>query len=154
METGQLLLTEDDIAEARRMFGWRFWYDAAFWSALTLGLFVACIVAGDGNRIVFLLLLILFGTLASVNVIPRVREYHRFRQDMVTNLAEVILAAPNRVRRPNNFFCYMQINGRRVRVPWDRYFELRDANLVKIVLLPTCRVAVRVEVAQGLGIRL
>src|SRR5215467_12727074 len=97
METVQLLITEDDIAEARRMFGWRFWSDGAYWSTLTLGLLVACLVVGKETRIVLLFLLIMFGALALINVVPRIREYNRFQQDLVTKFADIALAAPDRV---------------------------------------------------------
>ena len=66
--------------------------------------------------------------------------------------AEVVVAAPQRVWRPKKLFCYVRINGCKIRVPWERYHELTDANMVKIIFLPASRVAVRVEVAHGIGL--
>ena len=149
MEAVQLFLTEDDIAEAKRMFGWRFWYDGVLCSAATMGCAIALVMTRHPAT---LFLLVIFGVLALLNIVPRMREHKAFKDDLEMRLASVLLAAPQRVWRPENFFCYLRINGVRIRIPWERYYELREANLIRVIFLPTSRVAVRIEVAPGLGI--
>jgi hypothetical protein len=80
------------------------------------------------------------------------REYRAFQRDVEMRLTESVTAAPQKVWRPKKFSCYVRINGNKIRVPWERYYELREANLVRIAYLPESRVAVQIEVAHWLGI--
>ena len=153
MEQTQLPLTDDDVLEAKRMFNWRYWYETALFSTAALGLAVAAAATRDhGARLVMLCLWIIFAALALVNVFPRVREYNAFNSDLEMRIAQSALAAPQKVWKPKYFFCYVRINGEKIRLEWKHYVDLREANLVRIVFLPTSRVASRIEVAHGLGI--
>jgi hypothetical protein len=149
MEKVQLFLTDDNMVEVRAMFNWRFWYDTVFCGIVALGFAIAF---GVTRNLALLFLLIIFGTLTLVNLFPRMRAYRAFQRDVEMRLAESVTAAPQKVWRPKKFFCYVRINGNKIRVPWERYYELREANLVRIAYLPESRVAVQIEVAHGLGI--
>jgi len=152
--TDSPFITVDDIAEAKRMFGFQFWFAPVLFSATACGLGTGFVVFREP---VLLFLFLLFVIFALLNVLLRAREYTAFRSDLELGRVEAIEAAPEKVwinRRgvTANGFCYVRIKRLRIRVPSQLYGDLREANLVKIVFLPTCRVAVRVEIAHGLGI--
>ena len=64
MEQTQLLLTEDDILDAKRLFNWRYWYETALFSTAALGLATAAAaIPNQGARREVLCLLIIFSPL-------------------------------------------------------------------------------------------
>ena len=73
--------------------------------------------------------------------------------DIEKGEVEVIEGGPDKVRMGRRTgLCYLTMQGKTIRVPNDRYGELKDANWVRVAILPTSLVAVRVDASRGVGL--
>lgn len=146
------VLTDEDIREARAMTGFSFWVGPViFVVAASIPLVLMSMRTID--KLLALILLILFSTYAGFMIIPRLREYGQIRNDLAAGIVQTLEAAPERVwvnRRTG--FAYARFLGLNLRVPNDMCHEIRDANLVKVSFLPTSLVAVNIEVEHGIGL--
>jgi MFS family permease len=141
-------LTEDDANDARAMFGWQFWAPPVIF---TIGYFIAAWFALElgwaGEVICFLLL----GGLAIYAWINSVSKHRKLSADLGKRLVNIVEGAPERVFMTRFGRCYVRMSGQKIRIGNEYFSELRDANRVHIEFLPESLVAVRVEIARGIG---
>jgi hypothetical protein len=142
-------LTEDDKTDAKVMIGWQFWAPPVIF---TVGYFVAAWFALSLGFSAEVICLLLLGGLAAWTWITCIRQYQKFSRDMAGGLVHIVEGAPERVYLTRFGRCYMKISGRKLRVANEYYNELREANNVRIEFLPESRIAIRVNIARGVGI--
>ena len=144
------VLTDDDVREARAMTGFAFWAGPIAIAVVIITLVLLSM--GTIDKLLSLIFLALLGLYTGYMIVPRLREYGRIRNDLAAGIVKTLEAAPQKVWMGRTGFCYASFGGFVIRVPNDRYKELRDSNLVKIAFLPTSLVAVGVEVEHGIGL--
>jgi len=142
-------LTEDEAIDARGMIGWTFWAGPVIFA---VGCFIAAwfLIGTDATA---LSILAVFVVITVVFWLQRLRAYNNVRSDIENGQVEVLEGAPDKItidRRAG--FCYLSIQGKKIRVPNDRYGELKDANWVRVAVLPTSLVAVHVDASRGVGL--
>jgi len=128
--------------------GWRFWFGPVIFG---LGCVGTGWIAATGEPI-GLWLCILFGTIAILLWIYRLRQYKRFTADIEHRIVEVLEGAPEKtwvIEKTGD--CYIQLSGHKIKVPNDCYGELKDATIVKVAFLPRSHFAVRVDIGRGIG---
>ncbi|MBZ5504580.1 MAG: hypothetical protein LAO78_03735 [Acidobacteriia bacterium] len=142
-------LAEDDRTDAKALIGRQFWAAPVIFTA---GYFVIVWFVLDLDFLVEVTCLLLIGGLAAAAWVNCVRQYRKFALDMAGGLVQIVEGAPERVYMTRFGRCYMKISGRKLRVANEYYNELREANNVRIEFLPESRIAIRVNIARGLGI--
>lgn len=131
------------------MVGWQFWTPPVIFTA---GYFVAAWFALSLDLSAEVICFLLFGGLAAVAWINCIRQYRKFTRDMAAGLVQIVEGAPERVFMTRFGRCYIRISGRKLRVANEYYNELREANNIRIEFLPESRIAIRVNIARGVGI--
>jgi hypothetical protein len=145
-------LTDDEVREASAATGWQFWVGPTM---AGVGVIVPLILMllGIIERSYGLILLLLCSLPTAIFLSVRLREYGNIKHDLEIRVVKVVEGAPDVVWTNQwSGFCYARCAGLDIRVPNDMYRELQDANLVKVVFLPTSLVAVSVEVEHGIGL--
>ena len=142
-------LTEDEAIEARGMIGWTFWAGPVIFA-------IGCLVAGwllIGADATALGLLAVLVVITIIFWLVRLRAYSKVRNDIDSGQVEVLEGAPDKISMDRRTgLCYLTMQGKKIRVPNDRYRELQDANSVRVAVLPNSLVAVRVDVSRGVGL--
>jgi hypothetical protein len=145
----QRLLSEDEVHQARALTNWTFWLGPAFGTA------VYAVIAWyfrTEEPLFQITMAVLLGGNAVVFWLIRIRQHANLTQDLNSGLVHVLDGAPEKARVSRGGFCYVWLQGLRIRVPNDEYQGIRDANLVRIAFLPKSRLAVRVDVMPGVGL--
>jgi hypothetical protein len=142
-------LTEDEAIEARGMVNWTFWAGPVIFT-------IGCLIAGwllIGADATAQAILGIFVVITIAFWFGRLRAYNKIRSDIEKGEVEVIEGAPEKVRLDRRTgICFLTIQSKKIRVPNDRYGELSDANSVRVAILPTSLVAVRIDVSRGVGL--
>jgi hypothetical protein len=144
----QRLLTDEEAAAARAVLNWTFWAPPAIFA-------VAGIVAVFfliGADMIAWAIFAPFIVVTAVMWFSRLRRYSKIIADINNGIVEVIAGAPEKVWMSRSGTCYVRLGGQNVVVPNDRCNELREANSIKVALLPTTGIAVHIEAARGMGL--
>src|SRR5437764_3316167 len=133
-------ITDEEISEAKSMFGFAFWAPLI---VTVLFLLVVGIVIGlnaIGMAIIGCLVVP-----EVVFLILRWREYQSLQSDLQVGMLQVIEGAPEKVWMGRSGFCFLRLHGKKIRVPNDRYSELKEATMARVAVLPNSLIAVRVD---------
>jgi len=150
-------ITPDEVNDVRPMFGFYLW-------AAPISLTVTCLLLAilslyiDDSRSDRLFMESLSMGLGCLTALPAwyfsIRRYEQIKQDLAGGILFEVEGAPEKTyMRPITGACYVRIQGIDLKVPHDRFNELKDANLVRIAFLPRSQVAVCLEIVYGLGVR-
>jgi hypothetical protein len=145
-------LTDDDLLDAKAMFGWQVWIAPIIFTVTYLVAAPGAWYLTDHDPAAQGICLVMFGGPAVWVWFRSMREQQKFARDKSAGRVQILEGAPEQVALAKNGCCYISIAGSKVRVAPEYYNELRDANNVKIEFLPESRVAVRVNIVRGLGI--
>jgi hypothetical protein len=143
----QRLLTDEEAANARAMINWTFWSPPTI---VTAGCIVAIFFLWGADAVawgIFAPLVMVTGAFW----FSRARRYRRITEEIERRIVEVLEGAPEKAWLTRSA-AYVRLSGINIQVPHDRYAELRDANSVKVALLPVTRIAVRIDIARGIGL--
>ena len=72
----------------------------------------------------------------------------RRRMQMARNLPQEFSGS----RMGRSGFCFLRLHGKKIRVPNDRYSELKEATMARVAVLPNSLIAVRVDLSRGIGL--
>ncbi len=146
------LLKDEEIQQANNFIGWMFWFPPILFS---LGALLAAWLDLSLDPTAHMLLIIL-SAFALLLWLLRIRDYGRVKRDLKTQLVVDVEIALERVWAGKSLFqlgfYYMRVGGQNVRIPSARFKEVRDANLVRVAFLPRSRLAVALQVIDGLGL--
>jgi hypothetical protein len=142
----QRLLSEDEALQVRTLANW---FAPVFATLLYAAL---AWYARAEDALMQIIFAVLLGGNAAVFWFIRIRQHTRLKQDLDGGVVQILEGAPERAQVSRGGFCYVWLQGLRIRVPNDEYHGIRDANLIRVAFLPKSRLAVRVEVMSGLGL--
>lgn len=133
------------------MFGAAFWVAPVLFAIAAPASLFFVRYASNRDPMLGVFLFVLFAGFAIWLWVACLREYGKYQQDLQTRLVEVLDNAPDAawIARPTGS-CYLRLGGRKIRIPADRFRDLKEATTVNVVFLPLSLVAVRVEAAHGI----
>jgi hypothetical protein len=142
-------MSEEEAQQARALTNWTFWFAPVFGTALYA---VTASYVRTEDPVLQIILAVLLGGNAVVFWFIRIRQLANLTQDLTGGMVHIVDGAPERATVSRGGFCYVWLQGLRIRVPNDEYHGIRDANMVRIAFLPKSHLAVRVDVMLGIGL--